>query len=562
MSVMAKDLSDADCPGKPGYSLRRLLLRLVQVLAGMPFAISILGLLAGVSVIGTLIAQNRTSDYYRATLGSDWYRLFKTLGFDDLYHAWWFVGLLGFVLVSILIALWRHGPYVWARIRPLKAIPDVPDAVHGCLQLSTPAPMRTLQGVLAGQGFRESHTSADGAGGVKVFARKGQWGKYGFFLVHAGVALIIVGALVTSQWGFRGVMNIPQGESSDTVYVPRGDDYETRQLPFQVRNQGFFISHYKAGMPSAYQTEIRVYQNDKQVASKTISVNDPLRLDDIAIYQASFGDAGSTVNFVTADLTKKGFPSQAVDTEVGKILEDGTGLLLSVMSLREHNVLNLSEDPKQQTLRDIGPSVDIRVQSPASGTLVYRVYQRYPNIISYKRLNDEGMTTFDLRMSPGDTGMMKLLSHYLHTLYADKQDVNPDSRRAAFAAALEKQGLPLSQAQTLGPPIALAEAVLQTHDLPLLFALNSYTQKHYTGLQVASDPGSWVVWVGSAALMIGLLLLYTGEYRVWVRTAASGRGQEMVVTYSKRLTVSVRRMLERLQAGLAKAGIDAREVRS
>ena len=75
----------------------------------------------------------------------------------------------------------------------------------------------------------------------------------------------------------------------------------------------------------------------------------------------------------------------------------------------------------------------------------------------------------------------------------------------------------IDQAAALGPVIANAAEVLRRHRLPMLFAFTTFTPKMYTGLQVARDPGSPLVWTGSALLMLGLMaVMYLREQKLWV----------------------------------------------
>ena len=49
--------------------------------------------------------------------------------------------------------------------------------------------------------------------------------------------------------------------------------------------------------------------------------------------------------------------------------------------------------------------------------------------------------------------------------------------------------------------------------------------REYTGLQVTKDPGVWIVWLGSALLIFGLIVsFFFSHQRVWVRTS-KGEGK-------------------------------------
>ncbi|GAB4179924.1 MAG: cytochrome c biogenesis protein ResB [Geothermobacteraceae bacterium] len=49
------------------------------------------------------------------------------------------------------------------------------------------------------------------------------------------------------------------------------------------------------------------------------------------------------------------------------------------------------------------------------------------------------------------------------------------------------------------------------------FALTSYEEKFYTGLQVAKDPGVWVVWAGCALMVLGCFAaFFLSHRRIWL----------------------------------------------
>jgi cytochrome c biogenesis protein ResB len=50
--------------------------------------------LAATSIVGTLIPQNEDPAAYVQAYGDFVFRLFSTLGIFDMYHSWWFQGLL------------------------------------------------------------------------------------------------------------------------------------------------------------------------------------------------------------------------------------------------------------------------------------------------------------------------------------------------------------------------------------------------------------------------------------------------------------------------------------
>jgi cytochrome c biogenesis protein len=56
------------------------------------------------------------------------------------------------------------------------------------------------------------------------------------------------------------------------------------------------------------------------------------------------------------------------------------------------------------------------------------------------------------------------------------------------------------------------------------FILDDVAVRHYTGLQVARDPGVWIVWIGCSLMIVGLFIaFFVSHRRIWVRLAPGGR---------------------------------------
>ncbi|RQW76709.1 MAG: cytochrome c biogenesis protein ResB, partial [Geobacter sp.] len=77
------------------------------------------------------------------------------------------------------------------------------------------------------------------------------------------------------------------------------------------------------------------------------------------------------------------------------------------------------------------------------------------------------------------------------------------------------------------PPGGSPQSVVLLRDYPDLdmqrggehiFTYDSADEKYFTGLQVAKDPGVWVVWVGCALMIVGICIaFFLSHKRIWVR---------------------------------------------
>jgi len=99
--------------------------------------------------------------------------------------------------------------------------------------------------------------------------------------------MILTGALLGSLLGFKGFMNLSEGETSNQVILTSG--METVRLPFQIRCDDFSVSFYDTGAPQEYRSDLTIIDNGQEVLKQAIRVNDPLTYRGVTFYQASYG---------------------------------------------------------------------------------------------------------------------------------------------------------------------------------------------------------------------------------------------------------------------------------
>lgn len=247
--------------------------------------------LAATSIIGTVVPQNKTPEEYLAAYGASGHRLMEVLGVLDMYHSWWFQGLLLVLMINIVACSINH----FQKIRTLifNPRPDIqPDRFTGRKDARHLEDSRDTQALLAAcepvikkryPGCRVLRTDDR----VAIYGEKGRWSRLGVYIVHASVVLLLVGGLVGSMFGFEASVALPEGETTDVVFLQG-----TRQphaLGFAIRCDSFAISRYDSGRVKEYRSALTILENGKPVLQKDIIVNDPLRYRGINIFQASYG---------------------------------------------------------------------------------------------------------------------------------------------------------------------------------------------------------------------------------------------------------------------------------
>jgi cytochrome c biogenesis protein len=129
------------------------------------------------------------------------------------------------------------------------------------------------------------------------FAEKGAWTRFGVYVVHCSILIILAGALVGSStvaekllgnplFAFKGSIMIPETESADHVFAVKGD--KRLDLGFAVQCNAFSIDYYPNGMPKTYLSKVTVIDGGKPVLTTNIEVNRPLTYKGITFYQSNY----------------------------------------------------------------------------------------------------------------------------------------------------------------------------------------------------------------------------------------------------------------------------------
>jgi cytochrome c biogenesis protein len=95
----------SDAPSTSGIQLRNRrgpVAETVELLSSMRFAIAMLVIIAKAAVIGTIMQQNKPMGDYINQFGPFWFEVFGKLGLYAIYSTWWFVSLVGLLVVSTI----------------------------------------------------------------------------------------------------------------------------------------------------------------------------------------------------------------------------------------------------------------------------------------------------------------------------------------------------------------------------------------------------------------------------------------------------------------------------
>ena len=296
--------------------------------SSVKLTIVLLILLALASVIGTLIPQmpQRESIEFARSLSPGVFRFFNSIDLFDMYHSMWFRFLIGCLGLNLVICSMNRFPGTWRLYRSLprpdRSMPfeDLPPEQTFVVKGESDATADQV-----GQFLKKRYTKT-----IKknkpdrhfFYSEKGAYSRFGVYIVHASVLLILIGALVGSFLGFEAFVNISEGDTvgiSD-IHLKKGN--LPKGLEFSIRCDKFTVDFYENDAPKEYRSELAFLVDGEEVEKTSLLVNHPAQFKGVTFYQSTYGTTPGKK--VRLKISRKG-EKQAPDTlEV----EAGTPMVL------------------------------------------------------------------------------------------------------------------------------------------------------------------------------------------------------------------------------------------
>ena len=301
--------------------LRSLGHRTWRTVASIQTGVVLLILVVILAATGTVVLQRPATDpdEMQTAYSPHALRILDAVGLTDVFHAWWFLGLMLLVSLCIVAASVDRFPNSWRYFsRPYK-YPDESfrRASHPQKSLAIAdeeSGLVAAQRALHALGYkpervvREDHFS--------IFAERSRISELAVYIVHASLLLIFFGTIVDGLWGWRGTLNLNEGQTSNLVELRDGT---TRTLPFAIRCDSAGQENYQDGTPKKWWSKLVVVKDGRDVQKKEIVVNDPLLYSGVRFYQSSYGQNGKVDKFVLVATPSNGSGEKQ---EIGLALND------------------------------------------------------------------------------------------------------------------------------------------------------------------------------------------------------------------------------------------------
>jgi cytochrome c biogenesis protein len=349
-------------------------------------------LLAILSIFGTLITQNATRLEYIQRYGLGLYEVLNFFNLFDMYHSWWFSAILSLLVINLITCSLHRFPGVWRQISHepstggledsmLKALPYL-EKVRVPSQAEAKAnPEEEIRSYLKKWFKNPRRMETESA--VTLYSEKGRFSRLGVYVTHLSLLIILIGGIIGSLYGFRGHVEILEGETVNQIFLRMKDQEIPRPIDFSVRCDDFNITYYdlpgrKEKHVKEYASFLTILENGKEVLKKAVQVNHPLHYKGLAFYQSNYG----TIHDVILGIQWKNKKEKATFKA-----PEGT----TVPVPNSNDFIRVLQYASQ--VHNFGEGVQVVLFKPNQEPLPFWLLRAYPKFDEQRR--DEFVLTFD-----------------------------------------------------------------------------------------------------------------------------------------------------------------------
>jgi cytochrome c biogenesis protein len=282
------------------FQPKLILRRAIAIIADLRLAIVLLLIIAVVSIVGTVIEQAETIEFYRQNYPEDpalygflsW-KVILAWGLNHVYSTWWYLSLLVLFGSSLTACTFtrqlpalktaRNWQY-YQKPRQFEKLALSTELKNGSIKSLIP--------LLQAQGYKIFQQ--DNA----LYARKGILGKIGPIVVHAGMLVILAGSIWGIFTGFFAQEMVPSGNTFQVKNIIEAGPFAKAQIPtdWSVKVNRFWIDYTNSGAIDQFYSDLSVVDDrGEERQRKTIYVNQPLRYDGVTFYQTNWSIAAVLV---------------------------------------------------------------------------------------------------------------------------------------------------------------------------------------------------------------------------------------------------------------------------
>jgi len=271
--------------------------RIWHFFTSVRLALVLILILTAAVLIGTLLDQIPPSVLSDPSAHAQWLERARTkyglwtnaldfFGLFNVFHGLWFRVLIGLLTANIIVCTLNRWKGIWATVFPPRVRMSDTFFQHArynatfAAAMTLPVAAERVKRSLRRSRYRVRIEGDDDS--VAIYADRNRFSRFGTFLAHLSLVLILAGTVVGGMWGF-----------SDSEFIVA--EGATRDLGLgtniSVGLDHFTDEYYLEGPPKDFRSDIVIYEGGKEVKRGVTRVNSPVSYKGIRFHQSFFGQA-------------------------------------------------------------------------------------------------------------------------------------------------------------------------------------------------------------------------------------------------------------------------------
>nr|QCI06121.1 cytochrome c biogenesis protein ccs1 [Dicranema revolutum] len=262
---------------------------IIKQISNLNFSILLLLIIASISILGTIIEQDQSIQYYQINYPNvnsaikciNW-KIITYLGLNHIYTNWWFLCLLLLFFLSLLTCtFFRQLPSLY-NARKWKFIPPNDNSSSTVKSLTTKSLTHIIYVLNSNKYYIFQKNN-------RLYAYKGLIGRIAPVFVHISLISTLIGSVLGLFGGFTAQQLIPIKETFHIHNSIKSGIYS--QLPYNILGKidDFFIEYNADNSIKQFYSKILLMNNQgKYLTNKVIHVNSPLQFNGVTFYQTAW----------------------------------------------------------------------------------------------------------------------------------------------------------------------------------------------------------------------------------------------------------------------------------
>ena len=272
------------------YKNKNIVWNIIQKFSNLNASIIILLLIAATSILGTVIEQDQSLDYYKLHYSINnnstilnW-KIIIFLGLNNIYFSWWFICLITLFFCTLIACTFSRQLPGLKNARSWKFTPYTQiDKYQKILPFNN---IKTLSNIIYELNRKRYYIfhKAD-----KIYGYKGIIGRIAPIFVHISIIITLTGSILGLLYGFTAQQIIPNSEIFHVQNIIKSGYISKLPNNLVGKIDNFIIQYNTDKSIQQFYSYISLFNNQgKCLKKQKIAVNSPLKFRGITFYQTDW----------------------------------------------------------------------------------------------------------------------------------------------------------------------------------------------------------------------------------------------------------------------------------